>query len=153
MSAKDTTLTATSIRRSAWAEQLLGDASPKADGSSTQSPRNAEAEARSQQFFSQVLKNLDRLEKLTAEENVELEAGEAYEWAQLVDPTGTAAGGPRFSRARRAQQVRVFPILLLNGTSFALLGLAVVSHVWWTLPAAALAAATASLLYLRRGQK
>jgi hypothetical protein len=152
MSAKDTTLTSTSIRRSAWAEQLLGDA-PSSAGTSARCPRDSEAEARSQQFFSQVLKNLDRLEKLTAEENVDIETGETYEWAQLVDPTGTAAGGPRLSRARRAQQVRVLPIVLLNATSFALLGLAFASHVWWTLPAAALAAATASLLYLRRIQR
>ncbi len=154
MSAKDSTLlTSTSSRRSAWAEQLLGDAPPAGNADPAQTARDAAAEARSRQFFSQVLKNLDRLEKLAAEEDVDPDTGDAYEWAQLVDPTGVAAGSPRSARGKKTQQIRVFPIVLLNATSLALLGLALASHVWWTLPAAALSAATASLMFLRRGKR
>jgi hypothetical protein len=158
MSAKDTTLTSTSIRRSAWAEQLLGDAPQNADGmTSPQSPRDAEAEARSKQFFAQVLRNLDRLEKLTAEQEVPADDdaemttldghGDGYEWAQLVDPTGTAAMTPRLARAKAS--ARKAPIVALNAASFAMLGASAITQNWWPLPAAAFMAAAASLMYLR----
>jgi hypothetical protein len=147
MSAKDHSLTATSIRRSAWAEQLLGDGQPASAASTAVAPRDAEAEARSQQFFAQVLRNLDRLEKLAAEDESDRPAGEGYEWANLIDPTGTAAIKPRSALARPKR--RTLPIISLNATSFALLGIAAASHSWWLLPASAFAAAAASLLYLR----
>jgi hypothetical protein len=148
MSAKDTSLTSTSIRRSAWAEQLLGD-EPNADGDvAGATPRDSAAEARSRQFFSQVLRNLDRLEKLAADdESVAAEQGDGYEWAQLVDPTGTAMLRQRKSNVVRRPRAR--SIVLLNATSIALLFTAVQSGSWWPLPASAIAAAAASLLYLR----
>jgi hypothetical protein len=149
MSAKDS-LTSTSIRRSAWAEQLLTE-SPGA-ATATQNSRDTESEAKSQQFFAQVLRNLDRLEKLTAEQEPSPEAVEGihadgYEWAQLVDPTGTAAMAPRLARSKASS--RKLPIVSLNLLSFALLASATVTQSWWPLPAAAFAAAGASLLYLR----
>ncbi len=149
MSAKDTSLTSTSIRRSAWAEQLLGNDSTASGGAaSTTKPRDAEAEVRSRQFFAQVLRNLDRLEKLTADETpAAQDAGDGYEWAQLVDPTGTATLRPR--KTLPARQPRVGPIMLLNVTSLALLAAVATTGSWWPLPASAFAAATAALLYLR----
>jgi hypothetical protein len=157
MSTRDSTLTSTSIRRSAWAEQLLGDAPQSANGPQTpQSPRDAEADARSKQFFAQVLRNLDRLEKLTSEQEAPAEDaematldahGDGYEWAQLVDPTGTAAMTPRLARAKAS--ARKTPIVALNAASFAMLGITAVSQNWWPLPAAAFMAAAASLMYLR----
>jgi hypothetical protein len=149
MNAKDTSLTSTSIRRSAWAEQLLGDEPPKqADAATAASPRDAEAEARSRQFFAQVLRNLDRLEKLAAEgDAVGNEGGDGYEWAQLVDPTGTALLRQR--KASAARRLHVGPILVLNAASLGLLGAAMSGGSWWPLPASAFAAAAASLSYLR----
>lgn len=148
MSAKDSPLTSTSIRRSAWAEQLLGEGSSTSATTATKPvPRDPAAEARSQEFFSQVLRNLDRLEKLAAEESADGQEHEAYEWSQLIDPTGNASLPPRLARAKTP--ARTVPILALNATSLGLLAVAVVSQSWWPLPAAAISAAAASLLYLR----
>ena len=147
MSTKDTNLTSTAVRRSAWAEQLLGDEAANAEGTAA-SPREAEVETRSRQFFAQVLRNLDRLEKLAAEgQAVGNEEGDGYEWAQLVDPTGTAMLRQRKGTAVRRPHVGT--ILALNAASFGLLAAAMSAGAWWPLPASAFAAATAALLYLR----
>ena len=148
MSAKDSTLTSSSIRRSAWAEQLLGDAQSDSTAAATKpASHDAEAQARSQQFFAQVLRNLDRLEKLAAKGNGGGEEHEAYEWSQLIDPTGNATMAPRLARAKTPP--RTVPIVALNVTSLALLAVSAVSQNWWPLPAAAFVAAAAALLYLR----